>query len=181
MKQRMKTRDVAFQFRMGAGFAGALNRIQPASIEPTLINTTTPPTLYGQAIVVDAAGQGVRPLVAADNALAAVYGVTVRPYPTQQSSAGPYGAAPFGSVAPPVAGIIDVLRAGYILVQLGGTFIAAKKGAPVYVWTAVSAGAHVQGAFEDTFSAGNTTQALVGVTFNGAPDATGITEICFNV
>ena len=181
MKQRMKTRDIAFQFRMGAGFTGDVNRTHPASVEPVLVNTTTPPLLYGQGVVVDAAGVGVRPLVAADNALTSVYGVTVRVFPNQQSSGANYGAAAFGSAVPPASGVIDVLRSGYILVQLGGTFVNAKKGSPVFIWTAASAGANVQGAFVDTISAGNTTPALVGVTFNGPADATGIAEICFNV
>ena len=67
------------------------------------------------------------------------------------------------------------------MVQLGGTFTAAKKGGPVFIWTAASAGANVQGAFVDTLTAGSTTAALPGVTFNGTPDASGVTEICFNV
>ena len=36
-KTRQKTRDVAFTFRMGAGFAGDVNRTHPASIEPVMI------------------------------------------------------------------------------------------------------------------------------------------------
>ena len=181
MKQRMKTRDVAFQFRMGAGFTGDVNRTHPASIEPVLINTTTPPLLYGQGVVIDAAGQGVRPLVAGDVALTAVYGVTVRAFPIQQSSASNFGAAALGAATPPASGVMDVLRSGYIMAQLGGTFTAAKKGSPVFIWTAASAGANVQGAFVDTFSNTNTTPALTGVTFNGTPDVNGVVEICFNV
>lgn len=181
MKQRMKTRDVAFQFRMGAGFTGDVNRTHPASIEPVLVNTTTPPLFYGQGVIVDAAGQGVRPLVAGDVALTAVYGVTVRAFPIQQSSASNFGAAALGAATPPASGVIDVLRSGYIMVQLGGTFAAAKKGGPVYIWTAASSGAHIQGTFEDTLVGGSTTPALPGVTFNGTPDVNGVVEICFNV
>ncbi len=181
MKIRMKTKDAAFQFRMGAGFAGDVNRSHPASIEPTLIDASAPPTLYGQPVLVDATTQGVRPFASGDqsNTVAAGYGITVRPYPTQQSSASNFGAAALGAATPPVTGIIDVLRAGYIMVNLpaGGTPV---KGGAVYVWAAASSGSHVLGAVEAAYTAGSTTQ-LLNATFNGSPDASGNVEIAFNI
>lgn len=181
MKIRMKTKDAAFQFRMGAGFAGDINRTHPASVEPTLIDASAPPTAYGQPVLVDATTQGVRPFAAGDQSdtVAAGYGITVRPYPTQQSSASNFGAAALGSATPPVTGIMDVLRAGYIMVNLpaGG---APVKGGAVYVWAAASTGSHVLGGVEAAYSAGNTTQ-LLNATFNGSPDANGNVEIAFNI
>lgn len=178
---RMKTRDVAFAFRMGAGFAGDVNRTHPASIEPCLIDAGAPPTAYGQPVLVDATTQGVRPFAAADqsNTVAAGYGMTVRPYPIQQSSGTNYGQANLGAAVPPTTGVIDVLRAGYIMVNLpaGGTPV---KGDPVYVWAAASSGAHVIGGVEAAYVAGSTTQ-LKNATFNGSPDANGNVEIAFNV
>lgn len=180
-KIRMKTRDVAFGFRMGAGFPGDVNRSHPASIEPCLIDSLAPPTQYGQAVLVDPTTQGVRPYVAGDqsNTVPSGYGVTVRPFPTQQASASNYGAAGFGSVTPPATGIMDVLRSGYIMAVLaaGGTPV---KGGAVYIWAAASAGAHVQGGFEAAYTAGSTTQ-LLNATFNGSPDASGNVEIAFNI
>lgn len=181
MKIRMKTKDAAFQFRMGAGFAGDINRTHPASVEPTLIDASAPPTAYGQPVLVDATTQGVRPFAAADQSdtVAAGYGITVRPYPSQQSSASNFGAAALGAATPPVSGIMDVLRAGYIMANLpaGG---APVKGGAVYVWAAASTGSHVLGGIEAAYSAGNTTQ-LLNATFNGSPDANGNVEIAFNI
>lgn len=181
MKIRMKTNDAAFQFRMGAGFAGDINRSHPASVEPTLIDASAPPTAYGQPVLVDPTTQGVRPFAAGDqsNTVPAGYGITVRPYPTQQSSASNFGAAALGAATPPVTGIMDVLRAGYIMVNLpaGG---APVKGGAVYVWAAASTGSHVLGGVEAAYSAGNTTQ-LLNATFNGSPDASGNVEIAFNI
>ncbi len=180
-KTRMKTRDAAFQFRMGAGFPGDVNRTHPASIEPALIDASAPPTAYGQAVLVDATTQGVRPFTTGDqsNTVAAGYGLTVRPYPTQQSSGSNFGAASFGAATPPASGVIDVLRAGYIMstVPSGQTPV---KGGAVYVWATASSGAHVQGGIEAVYSAGNTTQ-LLNATFNGSPDANGNVEIAFNI
>lgn len=178
-KTRMKTRDAAFQFRMGAGFPGDVNRTHPASIEPSLIDSSAPPTAYGQPVLVDPTTQGVRPFASGDTAVTAAYGVTVRPYPIQQSSASNFGAAAFGAATPPASGAIDVLRAGYIM----GTVPAGQapvKGGAVYVWCAASSGSHVQGGFEASSSAGNTA-ALADATFNGSPDANGNVEIAFNI
>jgi hypothetical protein len=180
---RMKTRDVAFTFRMGAGFTGDVNRTHPASIEPVLIDASAPPLLFGEAVVVDPTTQGVRPLVAGDSALTKVYGVTVRAFPTQQSSGTNYGAAALGSAVPPVSGVMDVLRSGYIMVQLGNNaWPNAKKGSAVFVWIAASSGNHVQGAFEDTATGGSTIALDTSLyTFNGTADASGVVELAFNI
>lgn len=179
-KIRAKTFDAAFQFRMGAGFPGDVNRTHPATIEPTLIDATTPPTLYGQAVLVDATTQGVRPFVPADvGTPVTAYGVTVRPYPAQASAGGAYGSATLGVATPPVSGPIDVLRAGYIMVKIP-VGVVVVKGGSVWVWNVASAAPHVQGGFEGAASAGNAV-LLNGVTFNGSADATGNVEIAYNV
>lgn len=178
--KRMKTRDAAFTFRMGAGFPGDVNRTHPVTIEPCLIDTA-PPTAYGQPVLINSATQGVRPFTTGDqsNTVPAGYGITVRPYPAQQSSGSNFGAASFGSATPPTTGVMDVLRAGYIMGYLpaGG---APVKGGKVYVWAVASSGAHVQGGLEAAYSAGNTTE-LLNATFNGSPDASGNVEIAFNI
>jgi hypothetical protein len=182
MKIRMKTQDVAFQFRMDAGFAGDVNRTHPASIEPCLIDPTNPPNAYGQAVLVVAASQGVRPYATADASDAtpsAAWGVTVRPFPFQQSSASNFGAASIGAATPPTTGVIDVLRAGYIMATVPAGQAPVKGGA-VYVWCTASAGVHVQGGFEAVFSTTNTVK-LSNAFFNGSPDAKGNVEISFNV
>ena len=172
---RMRTCDVAFAYRMGAGFAGDVNRTHPASIEPVLVDTTTPPDAYGQAVLINAAGDAVRKLAAADSAVTDIYGVLVRPYPTQQASASNFGAATLGAAVPPASGIADVLKDGYIMVNLpaGGV---VKKGGQVFVWIAADSGSHKAGGFEAAASGGNTI-ALSNAKFNGAADASGNVEI----
>lgn len=177
----------AFIYRMGAGFPGDVNRPTGLWIEPCLIDASAPPTLYGQGVVVDATTEGVRPIVAGDSALTDIYGVTVRPFPLQQNSVTPAQ----GTAVPPTSGIIDVLRSGYIVVQLGngqltgavkGQYISGAAGA-VYVWFAANSGNHVQGSFEASTS-GSAFQLTAGQarsTFNGVQDASGFVELAFHV
>lgn len=178
-KIRMKARDVAFQFRMGAGFAGDVNRTHPATIEPVLIDAAAPPTAFGQATLVDPTTQGVRPFTTGD-ASQALYGVTVRPYPFQQANASTdFGAAAIGASAPPVTGVLDVLRAGYIMVNLpfGGTTV---KNGNVYVRVAATSGLHIIGSFEAAADGANNV-LITNAKFNGTPDASGNVELMVNI
>ncbi len=179
MKTKLKTRavthDVSFTYRMGAGFAGDVNRTHPASIEPALTNQTNPPTRYGDAVIVDTATNTVRKFIVGDTATR-IYGTLVRPFPVQDaSSAGNYGAQALGNAVPPtgVQVVQDVLRTGYMLTQVVGS--PAKDGA-VYIWVAAASGNHVVGGFESA-SGGASTVLVSNARFNGPPDANGVTEI----
>lgn len=173
---------VAFLYRMGAGFAGDVNRTHPVSIEADLIHSASPPTAYGQAVLVDPTSQGVRPFAAGDAAIDKAYGMTVRAFPIQQTSAptGSFAPAALGAAIPPLSGIIDVLRSGYIMGKLPAGQTCVKNGA-VYIWVGATAGIHVLGGFESVDAGADTTPALVNAVFNGIPDADGNVEIQFNV
>lgn len=172
---RTKVRDAAFQFRMGAGFPGEVNRTHPASISPALNDATNPVLAPGMACIATTSNT-VRQLAAGDTALTDIYGVAVRAYPFQVAAASNYGSQAFGAAALVANQMIDVLELGYILVQVpaGST---ATKGAAVYLWCAASTGAHVQGAFEVGASGGNTAALSNRWSFNGPCDATGIVEV----
>jgi hypothetical protein len=180
-KMAGRTRDgVAFSFRMGAGFPGAVNRTHPVSIEPCLIDASAPPLYYGQGVVVDPTTQGVRPLVATDSGLADVYGITVRPYPLQQNTATPA----FGNATPPATGVIDVVKSGYIMVPINPGDAAPVKGGPAYIWVAATSGLHVQGLWE-TANFGTATTDEIGTpprtVFQGGVDANNVGELIFHV
>jgi hypothetical protein len=178
--ERFRTTDTAITFRMGAGFPGDINRGHPASIQPCQIDLANPPTAYGQAVVIDAASEGVRPIGAGDNALTEIWGVTARPYPIQQSTtANQYGEVPYGGAGVPTQQPIDVVRGGYVMVQVGILNGAPSKGGPVFIWFAASGGGHVQGGFEG--AAGASTIALsAAYSWNSPPDATGVAELILN-
>lgn len=180
MMKKVKTRDVAFGFRMGAGNPGDVNRTHPAGIEAALQNATNPSTTFGGAVVVDTTTQTVRRTIAGDTALTTIYGISVRPYPTQSSGGNAYGAESLGAAVPPATGVIDVLRSGYIMTQLPTGAAAAKKGGSVFVWIAANSGAHVQGGFEVAANGANTIQ-LANATFNGSQDSSGVVEVAFNI
>jgi hypothetical protein len=167
---RAKTRDVAFAYRMGAGFAGDVNRTHPFSATPNLQDATTPVRLYGDPCVVNTAANTVRGFTAGDTAITRMYGVAVRPFPTQQSTTSQGLGAGAASTSQP----LDVLDSGFIMVKCNvGT---PTKDGLVYVWCAASSGSHVQGGFEAA-ATGGSTAAIANARFNGPPDANGICEI----
>jgi hypothetical protein len=180
---RQRTHDTvtgtAIQFRMGAGFPGAVNRSHPVSIEPCLIDASAPPTLYGQAVLIDPTTQGVRPFVAGDQALIDAYGITVRPYPLQQNTVTPA----LNTAVPPIAGVIDVLKNGYIMIGFNKSGSAPVKNGQAYIWTAATSGAHIQGGWETAAPAGN--GCLIGSPnrsyYQGGWDANDIGELVFHV
>lgn len=175
---RYRTCDVAFPYRMGAGFPGDVNRTHPASIEPALFDATNPPLAYGIPVLTTTSGNSVRPFAAGDSAVTNAYGWTVRPFPYQPAvAAGAYGADGLGAAIPP-PGIGDVMRTGYIMVQVSASTAAAVvKGGRVYVWIGAAGGGHVVGGIEAAASSGNTIQLGNNVLFNGPTDASGVTEI----
>jgi len=183
---RTKTRDTvtgtAIQYRMGAGFAGDVNRTHPCSIEPVLIDSSAPPLYYGEAVLIDATTQGVRPLAAGDLTASAfdVYGITVRPYPLQQNTTTPS----IGTATPPTSGLMDVLRSGYIMIQFNASGSAPVKGAQAYVWAAATAAPHTQGLWETAAGTLGTNTVLIGApprtTYQGGWDASNVGEISFH-
>jgi hypothetical protein len=172
---RARTNDVAFGFRMGAGFPGDVNRTHPAAILPGLINTSVQvPRLYGDGLLIDSATSSYRGFVLGDT-ITKVAGIAVRPYPTQQTSGGM--SSSLGAATPPTSGVMDVLIEGYCIVKANNFAITAPtKGGPVYVWIAASAGNQVQGGFTAT-NGGASTLLMTNAYFNGPADAAGITEI----
>lgn len=172
---RAKTRDVAFGYRMGAGFPGDVNRTHPASILAELIDVTNPPAAYGGPVLVNASGTGVRGIIVADGSATPlpVFGFLVRPYPTQQQTGGMN--ASIGAATPPVSGVCDVIREGYVMGKLpaGSTVV---KGGLVYAWAAANSGNHVQGQLEPSAS-GTSTITMNNAYFTGPADANGNVEI----
>lgn len=176
---RAAVRDVAYPFRMGAGFPGDVTRTHPASIYPAKIDNFAPPTLYGQALLIATDGsQGVRPMTAGDNGVTGVYGFLVRPFPQQAPAGSSNAQQGIGNAVPPTSGACDVLRQGSIIVQLNANQAAPVKGGAVFVRTAATAGQAIQGNFETANDGAN--NADLDVTrylFEGGMDSNFCAEI----
>jgi len=177
---RHRVTDIAFTYRMGAGFPGDVSRTHPASIEPAVNNATNPILRPGDLCLADTATNTVRSLLATDTAITTVYGFAVRSYPIGPSTAGAYGAADFGTANLPSGQPVDILRSGYILGSLNtGT---ATKGGQVFVWVAETSGVHIQGGLETVASAGNTCALdITEYQFNGPADANGVVEVSVRI
>lgn len=177
---RAFTRDAAFPFRMDGGIPGDVDRTHPFDVEAN-VQSAVPATAYGQATIPSA--NGMRPYTAGDEAVDTPYGVTVRPFPTQQTTGGMSSA--FGAGTPPGAkNVIDVLRRGYIVVKIPAAEAAvAAKGGAVFVRTQNSPGADDPvGGFKAQADGGNTA-ALDAKRFqwHGPADAKGNVLLMFKV
>lgn len=164
---------MAIQFRMPAGIPGVANRLHDATIEAQILDAALPPLHYGTGVVMDAATGQIRAPNATDTA-ASVYGLFVRPYPTQA------GQDPLGTDTPPVSGVCNILKRGYMTVKLLGA-TAAVKGAPVHLGIAASGGGNIAGGITADAPAAGTIIALTNAYFMGAADPAGNTEIAYNL
>ena len=172
---RRRTADVAFLYRMSAGFPGDVNRMHPASILPGLVNATNPPAVYGGPVIVNAADSTIRGIIAADGSVTPgpVFGFLVRPFPIQQQSGGMN--ASIGAATPPTSGVIDVIREGYVMGKLPAGSVVTKGGL-VYVWAAAPSGNHVTGQLEPSAN-GTNTLTINNAYFVGPADASGNVEV----
>lgn len=184
-----RTRDAAFTFRMGAGFAGECNRSHPFTIEPAQNDPTSPVLAYGLACMQNSGNSvnDIRSVATGDSAATSIFGILVRPYPITPQSGTNFGALGFGAtVAPSTLLTCEVLKSGYIVVAVSG-FVAGStvfyKGSAVEVWYAASSGAHVQGGFEFGHTGGSSFPLDASgnrIYWNGPPDANGVAELVFN-
>ena len=168
----------AFLFRMPAGIPGMLTRVENATVEPQITMPANPPTAYGVPVVIDPVVLQIRPVIIGDVA-ASVYGILVRPFPTQGNLLND----PLGTGTPAIAGACSVLKRGYIMIQLNGTTAAKKGGA---VWLRVAGGTTLKpvGGIEaavDGTTASNTLLLTGNTYFTGPADSLGNIELAFNI
>lgn len=171
------THDVAFTYRMGAGFPGDITRAHPMSVVAGLNNSSVQAVrAYGDAVLVNTADSTIRGVVAGDGSVTAakIYGVCVRPYPIQQQAQTNYNTA-IGAAAVPAGAVVDTLRQGFIMVKLPAGAAVTKDGT-VYVWCAASASTNVQGQFVAAAN-GTNTLTVTNAKFTGPADANGNAEI----
>lgn len=181
------TLDAAIGYRMGAGFPGVVTRTHLSEVNAELIDLTNPPTEYGQGVLIDATSAEIRKTITSDSSNLALYGITVKPFPVQSAQSGglDYGAtmSNSGSVASnfvPSKGVIDVLKRGYIAVQVNPAASASvKKGGTVYLKYSATSGSNIQGRFEGASGSGIIT--VTNAVWNSSVDASGVAELAFNI
>ena len=163
----------AFLYRMPAGIPGNLTRENQATVESGLLDSTA--TFPGFGLPGKVSSGKFVPITTGD-AAAAVFGFLVRPFPIQGA---PAITDNLGAATPPTSGIANVLKRGYINVTLNGS-TAAAKGGTVYVRVAAAATGKPIGGIEAASDSTNTI-ALTNAYFTGPADASGNTEIAFNI
>ncbi|MBY4674295.1 hypothetical protein K6W12_27095 [Burkholderia multivorans] len=159
----------AILYRMPSGIPGDVTRPSQSTIEPVPLDPTAPFSAYG---LFGKIVNGKFVPIGAGDVATAVYGLLVRPYPTQSSQ------DPLGTSTPPTKGIADVLRRGYETVKLNAG-VAALDG-QVYVRVAAAADGKPIGGIEAAED-GTNTIAITGATFMAGADADGNVEIAYNI
>lgn len=168
------TQDIAYPYRMGAGFAGDVSRTHPASIVPGLNNSSVQAIrLFGDPVIIDTATNSYRGVTTADTSTFACDGFCARPFPTQQTTGGMTSAVVGAAGVPSTTQPVDILSDGFIMATCNvGT---PTKGGAVYVFTAASTGSHVQGGLES--AAGANLTLISNAFWNGPPDTNGVAEL----
>lgn len=161
----------SFLYRMPYGIPGDITRQSVATVETQVINPSAPFTAFGLFGKI-ASGYFV-PVGSGDTA-SSVYGLLVRPFPTQGANA----SDPLGTSVPLASGAANVLRRGYASVHLNsGT---AALGGQVYIRVANASTGKPIGGIEAAADSTNTI-AVANCTFMSAADASGNVEIGFNI
>ncbi len=161
---------VAFTFRAPVCVPGSITREREfATIEGLTVDSTTYPTAFG--VPVKIVSGKVQPVASGDTA-AVIYGMLVRSFPDGASLDA------LGTSTPPVKGVVNVLKRGYIGVHVNaGT---ASLNSTVYVRVANAATGKPIGGIEAASDSTNTV-TMVNAYFTGAADANGYGEIAFRI
>lgn len=162
---------VAFLYRMPYGIPGDVTRASQSTIEPQVLNSSAAFSAYG---LFGKLSSGKFVPVGSGDVASAVYGLLVRPYPTQGANA----SDPLATAVPKTSGVADVLRRGYASVKVNAGTPAI--GGAVYIRVANAAAGKPIGGIEAAADSTNTIQ-VVGAQFMGDADASGNCEIAFNI
>lgn len=161
----------AFTFRMPYGIPGDISRPSSGAltVEAQAFGATAFPA-YGVPVKVVS---GLIVPIAANNDV--VYGLLVRPFPITGANA----SDPLGASVPPLTGVANILRRGYmtVKVQLGSASCALNSA--VYIRYQNAVAGQIIGGFEGLTTGNN--YALSGATCTGPADANGNVEVCYNI
>lgn len=163
---------VAYLYRMPVGIAGGISRSQDLTAEPVILDSAKSFSAYGLAGKDSTDGKFI-PLAASD-AATVITGLYMRPYPTTST---PDMVRQVGT-GKHFTG--DVMKRGYMTVNIGGTAVNLTKGSPVYVRNAKPTDASPLGAILGAAVDGETV-ILPNATFTGAGDANGNAEVAYNI
>lgn len=157
----------AILYRMSSGFAGDDSRPSQSTIESVLLGATA---FASFGIFSKIVAEKAVPIGTGDTA-ADVYGLLVRAFPSQ-------GGNVLGVSVPPLTGVANIMRRGYMTVQ-NNAGTTAKNG-QVYVRVASPATGKPVGGIEAVADGVNTI-AITGARFMHVADANGNVEISYNI
>jgi hypothetical protein len=161
---------------MPAGIPGAVSRIEEATIEAGIYDTSYPVTQFGLPVKI-VTGK-VRPIAGTDTIASTVIGFLVRPYVSQGLTN-----EALGTAAPVTTQIADILKRGYIMVKVNASLpsaVPAKGGAVYCRKTDHGASEYLMGGVESDADSAKC-EAITGAYFTGPMDANGNCEVAYNI
>ena len=165
-----------FLSRMPAGIPGTVTRSEHSTIEPQVMDATTPVTVYG--VPVKFVSGKVQPIAAADVVANVIQGLLVRPYPTQTAAN-----EAMGTATPSTVNTADILKRGYMMVKVNASLpsaVPAKGGAVYCRKTDHGAAEYLVGGIESDADSAKC-EAIPGCYFTGTMDSNGNVEIAYNI
>lgn len=163
---------------MPSGIPGATNRAEHLTIEAGLPLVGFMPAGYGLPLAIDPPTGRYRAFVGTDTA-ASFAGMLVRPYPSGSlgnTTDGLGNIVSFGNYA----GVINVMKRGYMTVLLGGA-AAAPKGGTVFIRIAAPSAGKPIGGLEAAADGVNTIALPPQSYWMGPADAQGNAEAGINI
>lgn len=166
----------AYLYRMPAGIAGAISRPRDLTTEPVILDATNVFAAYG--VPGKYSGDNFVPLASTDTA-SDIVGLLVRPWPTTSTSDFARNVTSGGNLQG------DVLKRGYINVNIGGDATSITKNAAVYFDLSTGSITATAPTTDTTDSSTTTTTTTViqipNAVFTGAGDADGNAEVAYNI
>ena len=173
-------------YRMPSGIAGDVGRKFVSTIEAGIFDTSYPCLLHG--ILVKYVAGKVRPIANADVIASVQQGFLCRPYPFQEPQGSSAASELLGGGVPNLTHPANILKSGYMTVQLGNTLGTLHQGATAYAnivkgdavyCRKTASGVGTVGDIEAGSISGN--EAITLCYFMGPADAAGNVEIAFNI
>ena len=174
---------VAFAYRMDVGYPGSTNRNHDSTVVREVLTATVAaqPTSYGVMLAMDVTGVVRAPTAGDTAAMLTAGGLFVRPYPTQGGTlSAPVNDPLYVSTPPGPGNEANVMKRGFMTVKLNAASPPVVKGQPIGIFIGAPTAGNPAGGITGAAPGATVLAVPIGY-FQGPADASGMTEIAYNL